>query len=96
MANLSGEGFYHYSWPQPDSPDTPQPKTAFIRHFAPFNWLIGTGERINDVTQDLQNKLIQKIEKITCDNGGYIFVTNFQGYSLSYPAKGRTCMRPPT
>gem|GEM_PF-1378687 len=83
------EGFYHYNWPNPSQPDIPQAKTAFIKYFEPFDWMVGTGDRIDDITQDLQEQLIQRIEKITFENGGYVFVANYQGRSLSYPAKGK-------
>lgn len=83
------EGFYHYNWPNPSQPDIPQAKTAFIKYFEPFDWVVGTGDRISDITQDLQEQLIQRIEKITFENGGYVFVANYQGISLSYPAKGK-------
>lgn len=84
-----GEGFYHYNWSNPDSNDTPQAKTAFIKHFEPFDWLVGTGDRIDDVTRDLQRDLINRIEKITFENGSYVFVTSYEGIGLSYPATGK-------
>lgn len=89
LIKKDGEGFYHYNWPDPQQPEIPQAKTAFVKYFEPFNWLIGTGERSKDITNDLQEQLIQKIEKITFGSGGYVFVANYQGIGLSYPAKGK-------
>jgi two-component system, NtrC family, sensor kinase len=89
LIKKDGEGFYHYNWPDPQHPDTPQAKTAFVKYFAPFDWLVGTGDRITDITKDLQDQLIQRIEKITFENGGYVFVANYQGIGLSYPAQGK-------
>ncbi|WP_404337576.1 cache domain-containing protein [Sphingomonas sp. MMS12-HWE2-04] len=40
-ANPEG-GFVHYRWPKPGS-DTPQPKVSFVKKFAPWGWVIGTG-----------------------------------------------------
>lgn len=89
LIKKSGEGFYHYNWPDPEKPEIPQAKTAFVKHFKPLDWLVGTGDRVKDITADLQEQLIRKIEKITTENGGYIFVASFQGIGLSYPAKGK-------
>jgi methyl-accepting chemotaxis protein len=35
-------GFVEYRWPKPGS-DTPQPKVSFVKKFAPWGWVIGTG-----------------------------------------------------
>ncbi|MDP5280845.1 cache domain-containing protein [Sphingomonas sp. DG1-23] len=34
--------FVEYRWPKPGS-DAPQPKISFVRKFAPWGWVIGTG-----------------------------------------------------
>jgi len=43
-----GEGFYEYDWPKPGF-DAPQPKISFAKHFAPWDWTLGTGIYIEDV-----------------------------------------------
>jgi methyl-accepting chemotaxis protein len=39
--------FVRYRWPEPGA-DTPQPKVAFVREFAPWGWVIGTGAHETD------------------------------------------------
>ncbi|PNB40264.1 chemotaxis protein, partial [Pseudomonas sp. FW305-130] len=34
--------FVAYRWPKPGS-DAPQPKISFVKKFAPWGWVIGTG-----------------------------------------------------
>lgn len=44
-----GEGFIDYVWPKPGS-DTPEPKLSFVKGFAPWGWVVGTGIYVDDVT----------------------------------------------
>ncbi|MEG3639690.1 cache domain-containing protein [Magnetococcus sp. PR-3] len=44
----SGEGFVDYLWPKPGF-DAPQPKLSFVKGFAPWEWVVGSGIYINDV-----------------------------------------------
>ncbi len=39
-----GEGFSSYRWFSPDKPREMSGKLAYVRHFAPYDWLIGTGD----------------------------------------------------
>ncbi|GFO57067.1 chemotaxis protein [Geomonas sp. Red276] len=43
-----GGGFYDYYFPRPGS-DTPYPKRAYVAHFKPFDWVIGTGNYVDDL-----------------------------------------------
>ena len=36
-------------WPKPGS-DKPAPKLTFVTGFAPWNWIIGTGVYVDDLT----------------------------------------------
>ncbi|CCD96235.1 putative methyl-accepting chemotaxis receptor/sensory transducer [Bradyrhizobium sp. ORS 375] len=44
-----GRGFVEYDWPKPGS-ETPQPKLTHVAGFAPWNWLVGTGVYIDDLS----------------------------------------------
>ena len=41
-------GYVHYSWPKPGA-DAPVAKLFFVKRFAPWGWIIGTGIYIDDV-----------------------------------------------
>jgi len=88
LVRLDGEGFHEYNWPKLGS-NSKHRKLAYIKYFAPLDWFVGTGEYIEDLTADLQREMIERIEKIRFKEGGYIFVGNYQGLSLAYPAKDR-------
>ena len=43
-----GAGFYSYLWPKPGF-DKPVPKISYVKGFAPWGWIIGTGIYLDDV-----------------------------------------------
>ena len=55
-----GEGFIDYMWSKPGSPH-PEPKISFVRKFAPWNWVIGSGVYVDDIEKavfDFRMKVI--------------------------------------
>jgi PAS domain S-box-containing protein len=85
----SGEGFYRYTWTKPNQTAKDFPKIAYIKHFKPFDWLIGTGEYLDDVVNDIQQEILARIENITFGDDGYVFAGQWDGLSLVAPAKGK-------
>jgi len=83
------EGFYEYTWTKPDVEGKDFSKIAFIKHFEPFDWFIGTGEYLDDVGEDIQKEVIERIEKIRFGKDGYIFAGLWNGLILFGPAKGK-------
>jgi PAS domain S-box-containing protein len=56
-----GEGFINYTWQWNDDPHRQIPKRAYIKHFAPWQWYVGTGVYLEDVaaeTTRLRNRLL--------------------------------------
>jgi two-component system cell cycle sensor histidine kinase/response regulator CckA len=82
------EGFYEYTWTRPNK-EGHFPKIAFVKLFEPFGWVFGTGEYLDDVEGDIQKEVIEFIEKIRFGGDGYVFVGQWDGVSLTRPAKGR-------
>ncbi|MBF4692965.1 methyl-accepting chemotaxis protein [Fusibacter ferrireducens] len=48
IATSNGEGFYDYYFPKPGETEA-LPKRAFVKLYEPFNWVIGTGNYIDDI-----------------------------------------------
>ncbi|MBN1104014.1 MAG: cache domain-containing protein, partial [Deltaproteobacteria bacterium] len=88
IAKTRGEGFYEYTWTKPSEERRDFPKIAFIKHFEPFEWFIGTGEYLDDVERDVQRDVLERLGKIRFGKDGYIFVGRFDGFSLLGPEKG--------
>lgn len=82
IAQDPGEGFCRYVWSKPDNEGESHPKVAFVKLFEPFDWLIGTGEYLEDVTSDIQQEVLERIAKIRFGKDGYIFVVSDNGITL--------------
>jgi methyl-accepting chemotaxis protein len=52
----SGSGFVWYLWPKPGS-DTPVQKVSFVKGFAPWGWVIGSGVYVDNVDAVLMKRL---------------------------------------
>jgi len=48
VVRSQGSGFVPYMWPKPGQAN-PQPKISFVKGFAPWGWVLGTGIYIDDV-----------------------------------------------
>lgn len=83
------EGFYQYLWTMPGKSHRTHPKLSFIQHFEPFNWILGTGEYLDDFEDDVKEEVLKRLSRIRYDNQGYIFVGQWDGLSLLGPAQGR-------
>ncbi len=93
IAHDKEEGSYAYSWPKPgDSGSKGCPKISYVKYFKPLNWMIGTGEYVDDLVASTQHNVIELIEKLRFENNSYIFVTTYDGISLTYPAKGKNML----
>jgi PAS domain S-box-containing protein len=48
-----GEGYLDYVWQWNDDPTRLEPKESYVKGFAPWGWIIGTGLYIDDVRQEI-------------------------------------------
>ena len=53
-----GEGFVSYMWPKPGS-DTPVGKVSYVKGFAPWGWVIGSGVYVDTVQSTFLRRLAQ-------------------------------------
>jgi len=94
LARDSGEGFYQYAWSKPGSDNKDHIKISFIKYIPELDWMIGTGEYLEDVEQDLQQEILQRLDAVHygTNEKGYLFVATYDGVSLTGPAKGRNVL----
>lgn len=52
VVKTSNEGYVDYFWPKPKMKD-PQPKTSFVKLFAPWGWVLGNGVYADDVQAEV-------------------------------------------
>ncbi len=55
IADNHGEGFIQYDWEFMGNPDQIEPKYSFVRHFEPWDWIIGTGVYLKDVNERVEH-----------------------------------------
>lgn len=87
LVRAKGEGFTRWWFVKPQNKAQEFEKIGFSKHFAPYDWFIGTGEYVIDVENDIKQRLLQLISNIRYGNNGYIFVTDYQGNYLSHYLK---------
>lgn len=46
-------GYVNYHWQWKDAPGESEPKISYVRGFAPWQWIIGTGVYENDINQEI-------------------------------------------
>jgi len=49
----NGSGFVEYDWPKPGK-DVPVAKVSYVKGFAPWGWVVGTGIYLDDVEQQFR------------------------------------------
>jgi methyl-accepting chemotaxis protein len=67
-----GEGFVDYMWPKPNKTE-PSPKLSYVKLFAPWGWIIGTGIYVDNVQAEI-SALRNKIMIATGAGSGIILV----------------------
>jgi PAS domain S-box-containing protein len=82
ICRTSKEGFYEYTWTKPDSKGNDFPKIAYVKHFEPLDWFIGTGDYLDDVEEEIKQEILDRISKIRFGKEGYIFVVSYNGITL--------------
>ncbi len=55
VVKADGAGEVHYMWPKPGS-DAPQPKISYVRGFAPWGWIVGSGVYVDAVEAAVWSK----------------------------------------
>ena len=76
IAHEKGEGFYQYTWSRPGSKGSGFEKISYVKHFAPFDWIIGTGVYLDETRDQFQRLLADyaKKHRFGPERNGYIFI----------------------
>ena len=81
-----GEGFSRYRWYRPDDAKTMADKLAYVRYFAPYDWLIGTGDYTYKWDLMQQKEALARLRALRFGESGYIGVIDRDGRSLISPS----------
>ena len=86
VAKKDSEGFVDYVWPKPGF-EAPQLKVSFVKLFKPFNWVIGTGEYVDDVTTKIQDEAKKVISDMRYGTDGYFWINDSYPKMVMHPIK---------
>jgi methyl-accepting chemotaxis protein len=88
VAQKKPNGFVDYKWAKPGF-DTPQDKISYLFVFEPFNWIIGTGVYLDDVTSALQKEALGTIAKMRYGKSGdnYFWINDLEPKMVMHPIK---------
>ena len=63
VVKADGAGFVDYYWPKPGSEEA-VPKLSYVKGYAPWNWVVGSGIYIDDVDAIFREKVIFMIVEV--------------------------------
>ena len=86
VAKANGEGFVDYVWPKPGF-EAPQLKVSFVKLFKPYNWVIGTGEYVENVTSKMQEEALKTIGEMRYANNDYFWINDSNPKMIMHPIK---------
>ncbi len=84
MVREHGAGFVSYMWPKPGDKD-PVDKISYVKGFAPWGWVIGTGIYIDDVDSVFWHQVWQLGVIILVLLGGILLLSRQIGLSIVRP-----------
>ncbi len=70
-----GEGFLKYLWDKPGF-DKAQPKVSYVKIFKPFDWIVGTGEYIDNVSEKMKEEALIAIKNMGYGKTGYFWIND--------------------
>ncbi|WP_428737129.1 methyl-accepting chemotaxis protein [Sulfurimonas sp.] len=86
VVNKKGEGFVSYSWAKPGFKD-PQPKISYVKSFSHYKWIIGTGEYVSDVTENMKKEALKTIAQMRFGKEGYFWINDMTPTMIMHPIK---------
>jgi methyl-accepting chemotaxis protein len=85
VALNNGEGLVPYEQVIKDKPS--RQKVSYVKLFKPFNWVIGTGAYVDNISESLQKKALDDISKLRFGKDGYFYIYDYNGVNLMHPIK---------
>ena len=88
IAKEQKEGFVTNKFIKPNSSDKNNySKISYIKLFEPFDWHIGTGEYIDELTKNNQEEILNWLNTLKYENSSYSFLNTTDGYTLIFEGK---------
>ena len=62
-------------------------KVSLVRVFKPYNWIIGTGSYISNITKHIQDNTLDSIKHLRYGKSGYFWINNMKYKMVMHPIK---------
>ena len=82
---IPGSSFFRYRWYRPDNPLEMAEKLAYVRHFQPYDWLIGSGDYVYEWEMRQKAEAMERLRSLRFGNSGTIGLISLDGRSLLSP-----------
>jgi len=81
-----GSGFVDYVWPKPGF-EKPQKKVSFVKLFKEFDWVVGTGSYVSDISEKIKKEALSTISKMRYGKSGYFWINDTSAKVIMHPIK---------
>ncbi len=88
LAKKDKEGFVDYVWPKPGF-EKPQEKASFVKLFKPYNWVIGTGEYVDNLTEKIKEEALKTISEMRYANNDYFWINDSNPSMIMHPTNSK-------
>jgi methyl-accepting chemotaxis protein len=82
----TGQGFVDYLWPKYGA-KKPVPKISFVRRFKPYEWIVGSGVYLEDVTRRNKARALQIIKNLKYNQKDYFWINDLHPRMVMHPYK---------
>lgn len=86
VVRAKGQGFVPYKWPKPGV-DEPVEKISFVKGFAPWQWIVGSGTYIDDIDATFASQRNTLIIEAFITTIAIIFFSYIIGKSIIIPTR---------
>ncbi len=64
-------------------------KYLFVKLFAPYNWVIGTGEYVENATAKIQAEALKTISEMRYANNDYFWINDSHPKMINHPTNSK-------
>ncbi|WP_271272160.1 bifunctional diguanylate cyclase/phosphodiesterase [Aliamphritea hakodatensis] len=89
LVSTEDEGYILYDWYRPEDNSTLERKYSFVKRFEPYNWIIGSGDYLEDFENRNRTRILQDIAQTSTSKMApdYFSVVSYTGEL--YAAQGK-------
>ncbi|NVK42078.1 MAG: EAL domain-containing protein [Oceanospirillaceae bacterium] len=86
VANGDGAGFVSYDWYVPGGDGSKAQKITYVRRFDPYGWILGTGDYVFRIREDLKALVLDRLDRLERDGNTFLAVLDGCGHVVRYPS----------